>query len=47
MVLVGEVSKVNDDRTDNRFLEDQGRFPAIEEDEPIRHPLFSEVPKGR
>jgi len=32
-VLVGEVSKVNDDRVDNRFLEKVGRFPAIEEDE--------------
>jgi D-lyxose ketol-isomerase len=33
-VLVGEVSLVNDDHTDNRFLEPVGRFPAIEEDEP-------------
>jgi D-lyxose ketol-isomerase len=32
-VLVGEVSAVNDDRTDNRFLEPVGRFPEIEEDE--------------
>ena len=32
--LVGEVSKVNDDNSDNRFLEELGRFPAIEEDEP-------------
>ena len=31
--LVGEVSKVNDDNSDNRFLENLGRFPAIEEDE--------------
>ena len=31
--LVGEVSKVNDDNTDNRFLEELGRFPSIEEDE--------------
>ena len=36
-VLVGEVSKVNDDRVDNRFLEATGRFPDIEEDE---EPLF-------
>ena len=36
-VLVGEVSMVNDDRTDNRFLDDHGRFPAIDEDgEPWR-----------
>jgi hypothetical protein len=32
-VLVGEVSQVNDDHTDNRFLEPLGRFPQIEEDE--------------
>jgi hypothetical protein len=36
-VLVGEVSLVNDDHTDNRFLEPIGRFPDIEEDEP---PLY-------
>jgi D-lyxose ketol-isomerase len=32
-VLVGEVSTVNDDRTDNRFHQSGGRFPTIEEDE--------------
>lgn len=31
-VLVGEVSAVNDDHTDNRFLQKEGRFPEIEED---------------
>ena len=31
-VLVGEVSQVNDDHTDNRFFEAVGRFPSIEED---------------
>lgn len=31
-VLIGEVSAVNDDNTDNRFYEDMGRFPEIEED---------------
>ncbi|MDA3951708.1 MAG: D-lyxose/D-mannose family sugar isomerase [Spirochaeta sp.] len=31
--LVGEVSKVNDDNKDNRFLDELGRFPTIEEDE--------------
>jgi D-lyxose ketol-isomerase len=36
-ILVGEVSKVNDDRTDNHFLEPVGRFPEIEEDE---EPLY-------
>lgn len=32
-VLVGEVSTVNDDETDNVFEEPVGRFPTIEEDE--------------
>lgn len=32
-VLVGEVSLVNDDATDNYFYEEIGRFPQIEEDE--------------
>jgi D-lyxose ketol-isomerase len=32
-VLVGEVSTVNDDETDNVFHEPIGRFPRIEEDE--------------
>lgn len=36
-VLVGEVSLVNDDATDNYFHEEIGRFPDIEEDEP---PLY-------
>lgn len=31
-VLIGEVSAVNDDNTDNRFYEELGRFPEIEED---------------
>jgi D-lyxose ketol-isomerase len=36
-VLVGEVSSVNDDETDNRFLNPAGRFPEIEEDKaPVR-----------
>jgi D-lyxose ketol-isomerase len=35
-VLVGEVSETNDDNTDNRFHEELGRFPQIEEDvEPV------------
>ena len=32
--LVGEVSSVNDDKTDNFFFEDLSRSPSIEEDEP-------------
>lgn len=42
--LIGEVSKTNDDNVDNRFYEKLGRFPEIEEDEPILYPLFSEYP---
>ncbi len=38
-VLVGEVSRVNDDNTDNYFLEDTGRFPPVDEDEPALYPL--------
>lgn len=41
-VLVGEVSAVNDDASDNRFQETLGRFPKIAEDlEPI-HLLVSD-----
>jgi D-lyxose ketol-isomerase len=36
-VMVGEVSLVNDDDKDNRFLEPVGRFATIDEDEP---PMF-------
>jgi D-lyxose ketol-isomerase len=36
-VLAGEVSGVNDDESDNIFLEDSTRHPAIEEDVPARH----------
>lgn len=37
MLLLGEVSMVNDDHADNFFLEDRGRFPDITEDEePLR-----------
>jgi len=42
--LVGEVSKVNDDTSDNRFHEPRGRFPAIAEDEPPLHLLCNEYP---
>jgi D-lyxose ketol-isomerase len=40
--LIGEVSMVNDDAADNRFLEPTGRFPTIEEDVPPRHLLVSD-----
>jgi len=42
--LLGEVSKVNDDRTDNRFYEKTGRFPEIEEDEAPLYLLSNEYP---
>jgi len=41
-VLVGEVSAVNDDNTDNCFLEKLGRFPEIVEDETPLHLLVSD-----
>ena len=43
--MVGEVSKVNDDTTDNYFLEPTARFADIEEDEPVLHPLCNEYAK--
>ncbi|HHV44049.1 MAG TPA: D-lyxose/D-mannose family sugar isomerase [Firmicutes bacterium] len=46
-VLLGEVSQVNDDRTDNRFLDEVGRFPAVIEDEPAKYLLVHEYPRGR
>jgi D-lyxose ketol-isomerase len=45
-VLIGEVSRVNDDRTDNFFHEPVGRFPDIEEDEPPLHYLCTEYPRA-
>ena len=44
-VLVGEVSSVNDDATDNRFHRPAGRFPAVEEDELPLHLLVSDYPR--
>lgn len=44
-VLIGEVSTVNDDENDNRFYDNVGRFPAIEEDEPPLHLLVSDYRK--
>ena len=41
-VLIGEVSTVNDDVTDNIFREPIGRFSAIEEDEEPMHLLVSD-----
>jgi hypothetical protein len=44
-VLVGEVSMVNDDSSDNCFYESVGRFPVIEEDEQPLHLLVSDYKK--
>ena len=45
-VLVGEVSQCNDDKQDNRFLEDKPRFPQIIEDVAARFLLVNEYPKA-
>jgi len=44
-VLVGEVSAVNDDTSDNRFYHQVGRFPEILEDEVPLHLLASDYKK--
>jgi D-lyxose ketol-isomerase len=44
-VLIGEVSTVNNDLTDNIFAEPIGRFAEIEEDEPPLHLLVSDYPR--
>ena len=41
-VLIGEVSTVNDDQTDNIFREPIGRFATIDEDEDPTHLLVSD-----
>jgi D-lyxose ketol-isomerase len=41
-VLVGEVSTVNEDHSDNRFVDGSGRFPDIIEDEPPVHLLVND-----
>ena len=41
-VLIGEVSTVNDDLTDNVFEKPIGRFSTIDEDEPPLHWLVSD-----
>jgi len=42
MTLTGEVSMTNDDNTDNRFKDELGRFPKIQEDVPPVHLLVSD-----
>lgn len=45
-LIVGEVSKINDDNEDNRFAESTAsRFSLIDEDEAVLHPLCNEYEK--
>ena len=44
-LVVGEVSSINDDNTDNYFLEKTQRFATIEEDAPMLCPLCNEYDK--
>jgi hypothetical protein len=44
-VLIGEVSTVNNDLTDNVFADPVGRFAEIEEDEAPLHLLVSDYPR--
>ncbi|MDR1321766.1 MAG: D-lyxose/D-mannose family sugar isomerase [Gracilibacteraceae bacterium] len=46
-VLLGEVSMCNDDKNDNSFYENLGRFPTIEEDEAPYRLLCTEYPQAR
>ncbi len=41
-VLVGEVSRVNDDHVDNHFFDRVGRFPEIQEDEQPLYLLYND-----
>jgi len=41
-ILIGEVSRVNDDHVDNHFYDDVGRFPDIEEDVKPAHLLYND-----
>ena len=43
--MIGEVSTVNDDENDKRFLQSPGRYPSIEEDEPAQYLLCNEYNK--
>jgi D-lyxose ketol-isomerase len=44
-VLIGEVSKINDDKIDNYYYDKVGRFPEIEEDEEPLYLLVSDYVK--
>lgn len=41
-LVAGEISSINDDNTDNIFLQEASRFAKIEEDEASLHPLVKE-----
>lgn len=41
-LIIGEVSKINDDNTDNVFAYPQERFCGVEEDEPVYRLLVNE-----
>ena len=45
--LIGEVSSVNDDATDNYFLDPLPRFPVVVEDEEAVRLLCTEYGDGR
>lgn len=45
-VIIGEVSTVNDDTVDNKFVDETGRFPEIQEDEPPIYLLCNEYPQA-
>ena len=45
-LLVGEVSSINDDKTDNFYCEEILRFSDIEEDAPVTVPLCNEYDKA-
>jgi D-lyxose ketol-isomerase len=44
-ILVGEVSRVNDDHVDNYFYEGVGRFPTVDEDVAPLHLLVTDYAK--
>jgi D-lyxose ketol-isomerase len=44
-LIIGEVSSINDDKTDNYFAEEIARFSTIIEDEAIKYPLCNEYLK--
>ena len=44
-VLIGEISRINDDKKDNYYYDKVGRFPEIEEDEEPLYLLVSDYGK--